>query len=215
MANKYGQLILLRHTESRYNAKGKWCGTFDSSLSAKGKADARKFGVLLSDQTFDHIYVSQMKRSKQTFAEVLKTYGPTKADIRVTGAIDERDYGDYTGQNKWKMQKILGKKQFDAVRRGWDVPVPNGETLKDVYERMVPWYREVVLPKLRDGKTVFIVAHGNSNRALRKYIERVTDSGISKLEMDLSKVYIYSVDKGGYQIEREIREIDTRPTNKY
>ena len=161
----------MRHTESTDNAKGHWSGIRNVSLTKKGREDARKLGVILQDLTFDVIYVSQLKRSRQTLNEVLKTYGNTKAKIKKTGVIDERDYGELSGLDKWWVRAQVGMRTWNDIRRGWDVPVPDGETLKDVYERVIPWYREIVLPQLLRGKNILLVGHGNSNRALRKYLE--------------------------------------------
>ena len=210
-----GKLILVRHTESTYNAKGLWCGITDVGLSAKGREDARKIGRLLGDLQFNQIYTSPLKRTGQTLHEMLKTYGYTPAEIRETAAINERDYGDYAGVDKWEVQKEIGMEKWQDIRRGWDAPIPNGETLKDTYERTVPWYREIVVPQLLDGKNILIVAHGNSNRALRKYLENISDEDIKNVEMDLTTVHIYTIGDDGLAISDEVRQIETETTGLY
>lgn len=210
-----GKLILVRHTESTYNAAGLWAGITDVSLSAKGREDARKIGRILSDIEFNQIYTSPLKRSKQTLDEMLKTYGHTSAEIRETAAINERDYGDYAGLDKWQFQKEIGINKWHDIRRGWNVTIPNGETLKDTYERCVPWYQQIVVPQLTNGKNILIVAHGNSNRALRKYLETISDEEIKNIEMDLTTIHIYTIDNGGLAISDEIRMIDTDITMLY
>jgi len=211
-----GQLILVRHSESTDNAKGVWSGIHNASLTKKGREDAYKIGAILTDQDFDTIYVSQLKRSRQTLNELLKSYNrKTKAKIKKTAAIDERDYGKLTGKDKWKVRASLGVHAFNDIRRGWDVPVPDGETLKDVYERVVPWYRAIVLPQLLKGKNVMIIAHGNSNRALRKYLENITNENIRFTEMDFDKVRIYEVYKSGRAKQCIIRKIKTDKTHRY
>ena len=210
-----GKLILVRHTESTYNASGLWAGITDVSLSAKGREDARKIGRVLADIKFDKIYISPLKRTRQTLDEMLKTYGYTPAEIRETAAINERDYGDYTGMNKWQFQSEIGIDKWNEIRRGWDVSVPNGETLKDTYQRVVPWYRDIVVPQLLDGKNILIVAHGNSNRALRKYLENISDDDIKNVEMDLTTIHIYTINDDGLSISDETRQIDTDVTMLY
>jgi len=210
-----GKLVLVRHTESTYNAAGLWAGITDVNLSNKGREDARKVGRLLEDIKFDLIYTSPLKRSEQTLTEIQKTYGYTSAEIRQTAALNERDYGDYAGLDKWQFQKEIGMDKWQEIRRGWDVPVPNGETLKDTYQRVVPWYRDVVVPQLLDGKNVLIVAHGNSNRALRKFLESISDDDIKNVEMDLTTIHIYTIDDNGLAISDEIRQIDTDVTMLY
>ena len=210
-----GKLILVRHTESTYNAAGLWAGITDVSLSNKGREDARKLGRVLEDIKFDYIYASPLKRAEQTLTEMLKTYGFTTAEIRQTAALNERDYGDYAGIDKWQFQKEIGMEKWQDIRRGWDVPVPNGETLKDTYERVVPWYQQIVVPQLTSGKNVLIVAHGNSNRALRKYLESISDDEIKNVEMDLVTIHIYTIDNNGLAVSDEIRQIDTDITSLY
>ena len=80
--------------------------------------------------------------------------------------MNERDYGDYTGKNKFEMEKLLGEEEYKKLRRGWDYPIPHGESLKMVYERAVPYFLEKILPLLREGKNILVVAHGNSLRAM-------------------------------------------------
>lgn len=210
-----GRLILVRHSESTDNVKGVWSGIRNVGLTPKGRADAYKIGAVLHDQTFDIIYVSQLKRTRQTLTELLKAYGKTKAKIKKTGAIDERDYGRLAGQDKWKVRAAIGLHAFNDIRRGWAVPVPDGETLKDVYERVVPWYKEIVLPQLLKGKTVLIVAHGNSNRALRKYLENISQEAIKYATMDFDKVRIYEIRPNGHAKHLLIRRIKTDKTHRY
>ena len=210
-----GKLILVRHTESTYNAAGLWAGITDVSLSAKGREDARKLGRILSDIKFNQIYTSPLKRTKQTLEEILKTYGYTSAEVRETAALNERNYGDYAGLDKWQFQKEIGVSKWEDIRRGWDEPIPNGETLKDTYERVTPWYKDIVVPQLLDSKNILIVAHGNSNRALRKYLETISDKDIKNIEMDLATVHIYTIDNNGLAISDEIRKIDTDITTLY
>jgi len=210
-----GKLILLRHTESTDNARGLWSGTRNVSLTDKGRLDAEKFGRLLRDFNFDVIYVSQLRRSTQTLKHFLKTYGKTRSKIKKSGAFDERDYGKLAGKDKWLVRAQVGVRAWIDIRRGWDTPIPNGETLKDTYERTVPWYREVVVPQLLAGKNILIVGHGNSGRALRKYLERINDVAIRRIEMDFDQARIYEVNEFGYATDYKILRIKTRKTLRY
>jgi 2,3-bisphosphoglycerate-dependent phosphoglycerate mutase len=211
-----GQLILVRHGETTDNQKGVWSGIRNVGLTDKGWADAVKFGEVLRDKTFDMIYVSRLKRTRQTLEGLLKGYGrKTKVVIKKTGAIDERDYGRLAGRDKWHLKAALGNHAWTDIRRGWDVSVPDGETLRDVYERIVPWYKEIVLPQLLKGKNVLLVAHGNSNRALRKYLENLTAEAVRFAEMDLDKVRIYDLRPNGRARRVLIRTIKTEKTHRY
>jgi 2,3-bisphosphoglycerate-dependent phosphoglycerate mutase len=135
--------------------------------------------------------------------------GAGKTDLPVYAAapLDERDYGDYTGKNKWEVQKLLGDEAFLRLRRGWDEPVPHGETLRDVYERVVPFYLSDIVPRLVRGETVLIVAHGNSLRALTKYIERLSDEAISLVEFAFGEYITYTVTEDGHILTKVVTHI--------
>ncbi len=194
-----GKLLLTRHAESQWNATGRWTGTRDIPLSDKGYEESSRLGQALRNLGIhiDAAYCSEQSRSRETLEVMLSTAQQLDVDVVASGAINERDYGEYTGKNKWDMKELIGADAFDAIRRGWDVPVPGGETLKMVYERVVPFYVETVLPLLKAGKNVLIVAHGNSLRALIKYLESISDEDVSKLEMMFGQIIIYDVTPDG------------------
>lgn len=206
-----GQLIIVRHGESEWNALGKWTGHTDVHLSAKGYKEAAMMGELLKDIPIDYAYMSQQQRTRETLEGILDGSGQYDVPYEVSPAINERDYGAYTGKNKWEMRDEVGEEQFQRIRRGWDEPIPEGETLKMVYERAVPFYKDVVLPRLASGETVLLAAHGNSIRSLVKYIESVSDEAIGDIEMIFGTALIYRVDHNGKKVEKTIREIDTTP----
>ena len=191
-----GILVVVRHGESEFNQAGTWTGVTDVELTSKGHGDARAMGALLADVPFDRAYASCMRRAWQSLDDLLASHGG-QAERRKTAALNERDYGDYTGLNKWQIRDRVGEHEFHDIRRGFDSRIPNGETLRDVAERVVPWYREVVVPQLLAGSNVLIVGHGNSDRVLRKYLERVDDVAVADLEMDFDKAYLYRVDPDG------------------
>ncbi len=209
--SKVGHLVVARHGESEWNALGKWTGTTDVHLTAKGYHEAALLGYELKDIPIDMSYCSQQIRALETLEGMLDASKQYEVPYERTGALNERDYGDFTGKNKWQVQKEVGDKEFERIRRGWDHPVTNGETLKMVYERVVPFYKGTVLPQLLEGKTVLLVAHGNSIRSLMKYIESISDKDISKLEMMFGDVLIYTVDKDGKSLTKKVRKIDTTP----
>ncbi|MDO8621317.1 MAG: 2,3-diphosphoglycerate-dependent phosphoglycerate mutase [Candidatus Levybacteria bacterium] len=190
------QLILVRHGESEWNAKGIWTGLTDIGLSEKGKEQARLVGEKLKGFSINFAFTSVLIRAKQTLNEVKSVLGidvPTFEDK----ALNERDYGIYTGKNKWEIKKEVGDEQFQNIRRGWDVPIENGESLKDVYNRVVPYYEAEILPKLKEGKNILIVAHGNSLRALVKYLENLSDDEVKNLEILFDQIYFYEISPQG------------------
>ncbi len=190
-------LILVRHGESLWNEKGLWTGLTDIGLSSKGKEEARLAGEKLKGFSIDIAYTSPLIRAKQTLDEIKNVLGLSSLPTFENKALNERDYGIFTGKNKWDIQKEVGNEQFQKIRRGWDVPIEKGENLKDVYNRAVPYYQSEILPKLKDGKNVLIVAHGNSLRALVKYLDNLSDEDVEKLEIPTGGIYIYKINKKG------------------
>ena len=210
-----GRLIITRHAESEWNATGKWTGIRDVHLSEKGFHESALLGLALqkADIKIDHAFCSQQIRALETLEGMLDSCRQFDVPIDRDGGLNERDYGDYTGKNKWEMKELLGEVAFDKLRRGWDQPVPKGETLKMVYERVVPFYEKQVLPLLEKGQNVLIVAHGNSLRSLMKYIERLSDQAVEDLEMLFGTLLIYEIDGNGFAVHREERMIDSPPPN--
>ena len=199
------KLVLVRHGESTWNAVGAWTGLTDISLDEKGRELARKDGKILKGITFQIAFTSKLRRAQQSLDEIKKVLGSIQT-IQ-DPAINERDYGDLTGRNKLEVEKEYGQEQYLKWRRSWDYPVPNGETLKDVYERAVPFYKEKILPELKEGKNVLIMAHGNSLRALIKYLENISDEEIPNLELATGEIYIYEMNETGAIISKKIKRV--------
>lgn len=197
-------LVLVRHGESTWNAVGAWTGLTDISLDEKGREIAQKDAELLKDIYFDIAFTSKLRRAQQTLEEIEKEMG--KIPTEESEALNERDYGDFTGKNKWDLEKEYGEEQFLKWRRGWDEKIPNGETLKDVYKRVVPYYEQNILPEIKLGRNVLISAHGNSLRALVKYLENISDEEIPKIELQTGEIYIYQMDNNGKIISKEIKK---------
>ena len=202
-----GKLIIARHHESEWNKLGLWTGLTDKHLTEYGFKKSKEMGLLIKDIHIDYAFTSVLARSIETFESMLKTAGNYFVPMESSAAINERDYGDYTGKNKWEVQKLVGEEEFDKIRRAWDYPPPHGESLKMVYERAVPFFLKEILPKVKEGKNVLVVAHGNSLRAIMKYIENISDEDIKNVEMPFGGIYIYDLDQNGHQIKKEIRSV--------
>jgi len=207
---KLGKLIIIRHHESEWNKLGLWTGQHDSHLTDYGFEKSGEMGLLIKDIEIDQAFASMEVRSIETLSCILNTCTTRHVPTEHSDALNERDYGDYTGKNKWDMEKELGPKLFECVRRDWDCPVPNGETLKMVYERAVPYFLEHVMPFIREGKNVLIVSHGNAIRSLMKYIEKISDADIAHVEMLFGGILIYDVDSEGFMLHKEMREVESK-----
>lgn len=206
-----GKLLVVRHTESEWNALGQWTGTRDIHLSENGFRLSGQMGLLLKTLNIpiDIAYCSQQIRTRETLQGILD--GSQQFDVEVLRdeAINERDYGDYTGKNKWDMKNLVGEEAWMNIRRGWDTPIPNGETLKTVYERVVPFYENVLLPLIKNGKNVLMVAHGNSIRALMKYLESISDEEVGDLEMLFGQIVVYDISDDGKMKSKIVNSIES------
>lgn len=204
-----GKLVVVRHGQSEWNALGKWTGTTDVHVTKTGILESARIGEKIKDIVFDYAYISEQIRTKQTLEAIMNGANQLGLRYESTASISERDYGIYTGMRKNDIQKIIGNEAFDELRRSWDSPVEGGESLKDVYERVVPFYLRIIMPRLRHGQNILIVAHGNSIRSLVKYIENISDTEIGDMEMIQGAALVYEVDHEGRAKSKDILQIDS------
>jgi len=200
-----GILVLIRHGESQWNAKHLWTGWTDIGLSEKGKEEAHLAGQKLSDIHFDCAFTSKLSRASTTLQIILETLSIKNLPVTQDAALNERNYGIFTGKNKLEIKAKLGDAEFLKLRRGWDYKIENGESLKQVAERVVPYYQKIIAPLLKEGKHVLVVAHGNSLRALIKTLDNVSDDDISQVELATGEILIYHIDTTGKVISKEKR----------
>lgn len=196
-------LILVRHGVTDWNVSGRWHGLKDIPLNEQGKKEARLAAKAIKGLKIDIAYTSDLARTKQTYQEICDSLSLT-CPLIANQALNERDYGIYTGKNKWEVKKQLGEERFIRLRRSWNEPIPEGESLKDVYGRVVPYYKEKILNELKLGKNVLLVSSGNTLRALIKYLEGISDKDIAKLEFDFGEVMIFCVNKRGDCFKKDL-----------
>lgn len=197
-------LVLVRHGQSEWNALGLWTGQEDVSLTEQGKAEARAAAEHLREITLHKGYASNLKRTHQTLEEIKSALEHTRLETEYHEALAERHYGDYQAKNKWEIKDAIGEEEFTKLRRSWDHPVPNGETLKDVHGRVLPFYEEKILQDLKEGKNVIVAAHGNSLRALMKHLESVADDKVHELEIGTGEVVMYEIDEAGTAVDKKV-----------
>lgn len=199
------KLVLVRHGISEYNAKGIWTGWADPDLTEQGLEDAKKSGESLKDIYFDLGFIAPFKRNRETISQIKKVLRQENLEVIESNEIRERNYGVFTGKNKWDVKKELGQEEFQKLRRGWYYSVEKGESLKQVFERFIPYYRKQIEPLLKQGRNILIVSSGNALRTLVKYLENISDEDISKFEFGLGEDYVYDIDKNGKVVKKEIR----------
>lgn len=208
-----GKLILVRHAESEWNKLGKWTGLTDVHLTDKGHKDAALLGEALRDIDIDIAYCSEQVRTLETLKTLLKAAKKDSVEIKRSKQLNERDYGEFTGLNKWEVLDKLGDDVFSQIRRSWDYPIPGGETLQMVFARSVPFYKKYLVPQLQEGKTILITSHGNTLRSLIKYLEKISDEGIGQVEMPFDNILIYHVTPEGHAVKKEKRMISIEKTH--
>jgi 2,3-bisphosphoglycerate-dependent phosphoglycerate mutase len=200
------KLILLRHLQSEWNKENKFSGWTDVALSEEGVTEAQIVAVKLSTEKIDEVFTSPLIRNKATADLILKDLNKeNEIPIIVDKALDERSYGLLEGMNKGEVIKEFGEERTYQWRRAWDVPPPEGESLKDVYERAVPFYQVSIEPELRAGKNILIVASHNSLRAIVKYVENILDEEIINLEIPNGGILVYELDENMKLKNKEIK----------
>ncbi len=215
------KLILTRHGQSVWNAENRFTGWVDIDLSEKGVEEAEKSGELIRkfNLKIDISYTSYLKRAIKTLTTILKKNGLPLV-FNTAWQLNERHYGSLTGLNKDETKKKLGEEQFRKYRRSWDIappamqedspyqsefsplnssiPVsmtPFTESLKDTYERVVPFYNNEITKNLLKGKNILVSAHGNSLRALYKFLFKISDIEINDLEIPTGNPLLIELSK--------------------
>ncbi|MCU0330664.1 MAG: 2,3-diphosphoglycerate-dependent phosphoglycerate mutase [Candidatus Kapabacteria bacterium] len=176
-------LTLLRHGESQWNLENRFTGWVDVDLSPRGEREARAAGVVLRDIPIDVVFTSALTRAQRTARIALDAAGKLECPTHQSAKLNERHYGDLQGLNKAETAQRYGDEQVRIWRRSYDVPPPNGESLKDTRDRVLPYFEEHVVPLLKAGSNVLVVAHGNSLRALIMALEDLTPEQILAREL--------------------------------
>ena len=213
-------LILVRHGQSEWNLENRFTGWVDVDLAPKGKLEACKAGELIKEKKikFDYFFTSYQKRAINTLKLILNTLRIKDAPIIKAWQLNERHYGSLTGLNKDEMTKKLGEKKVHEFRRSWDIPpnplsknnpyhpvnieaykdiplenIPDTESLKNTYERVLPYFTKEIQSKLIN-KNILIAAHGNSLRAICKFLFKLSDDKIPKLEIPTGNPLFINLD---------------------
>ena len=190
-------LVLVRHGQSEWNEKNLFTGWKAPKLTQKGVDEARKAGDELrqAGYSFDKMFTSDLFRAQETGRIILEQMGTPSIITIKDQCLNERNYGDLAGLNKDEARKKWGNDKVHEWRRSFDIQPPGGESLKDTAERVLPYFKENVIPELEKGSNILIAAHGNSLRALVMDLEKIHSEEIVKLEIATGIPLIYKFDK--------------------
>ena len=229
-----GKLILLRHGQSEWNAKNLFTGWVDVALSSQGEAEAKRAGELLKEKNFlpDVLHTSLLTRAIHTAEIALGACERKWIPVSRSWRLNERHYGALQGKDKAATLKEYGEEQFKLWRRSFDTPppaiadsdqysqasdirykdlgpdLPKTECLKDVVERLMPYLDNEIAKDLRQGKTVLVVAHGNSIRAIVKHLACISDSDIAEVNIPTGIPLLYRFDDDFEPIVKEGEYLD-------
>ena len=198
------KLILLRHGQSQWNLENRFTGWKNVPLTEKGETEAKKAGELLKKHNIhvDRVFSSVLERANRTaeiaiiHAELNNLLENNKLIMTCSEKLNERDYGDLVGLNKQETADKFGKDQVHIWRRSYDTPPPNGESLKDVVERVSPYFEEYIKPALNSGENILIAAHGNSLRAMMIELGMYKTEEISNIELPTGSPLCINLDQG-------------------
>lgn len=189
------RLTLIRHGQSTYNLENRFTGNLDVPLTPLGEEEAHSAGKKLVNFRFDIAYTSMLIRAWETLRIILKEIQQTDLPIVKNAALNERMYGNLQGLNKAETALKYGDAQVELWRRSYEARPPDGESLQDTYGRTVPYYQQEIEPKLKKGNNVLIVAHGNSLRALKMYLENISPIAIVQVNIPTGTPRLYVFNK--------------------
>jgi len=216
------KLFLVRHGQSEWNSQNRFTGWVDVNLSDQGRSEAKKSGEMLNalNINIDFFYTSFLKRAINTLEIILSEINKDNINYIKAWELNERHYGSLTGLDKDEMKKKLGEELFKKYRRSWDIApppqednseneklysplnknidktlIPKTESLKDTYERVIPYFNKEIKHRLESNKNVLIAAHGNSLRALCKMLLKISDEKINELEIPTGNPLIINFEK--------------------
>jgi 2,3-bisphosphoglycerate-dependent phosphoglycerate mutase len=199
-----GILLLLRHGQSAWNLENRFTGWIDVDLSSKGEEEATLAGKQIKKLglSWAAAHTSRLKRAQRTLDIVLDVIGQ-QPERWMDSALNERFYGDLQGLNKDETKEKFGEAQVQIWRRSFDVPPPGGESLQDTSKRTLPYFKNYILPDLKAGKNILVVAHGNSLRSIVMDVEKLTPEQILKKELETGVPLVYHIDSSGRMLKSE------------
>lgn len=201
---KKRHLILVRHGQSEWNAKNLFTGWKDPGLTDEGMEEALVAGSTIKSENilFDEMFTSKLVRAQITGKIILEAINQSNIPINQNIALNERNYGSLAGLNKDDARKKWGEEQVHIWRRSFDIPPPDGESLKNTSERVLPYFNREILPKVVNGSNILIAAHGNSLRSLIMQLDDINEVDIVNLEIPTGAPIKYVFNEDGSILEK-------------
>ena len=198
---KSSYLVLVRHGQSEWNEKNLFTGWKDPKLTPRGVDEAIKAGKELKEAgySFDKMFTSDLFRAQDTGRIILEQMDIPSIEVIKDVSLNERNYGDLAGLNKDEARKKWGEDQVHIWRRSFNVPPPGGESLKDTAERVLPYFKENIIPELIQGLNILVAAHGNSLRALVMELEEISSEEIVELEISTGVPLVYKFEENNIE----------------
>ncbi|MBO9691169.1 2,3-bisphosphoglycerate-dependent phosphoglycerate mutase [Chryseobacterium sp.] len=197
------KLFLVRHGQSLWNLENRFTGWKDIDITETGIEEAKKAGLALKGERIDIAFTSALIRAQHTLSIILNEMGNPNIPVVKDKALNERSYGNLEGLNKAETALKYGDEQVHIWRRSFDVVPPGGESLKDTYNRVIPYFESQIRPLLKQGENVLIVAHGNSLRALIMYLEHLSPEEILEREIATGFPLTYVFDEN-FHVSRRV-----------
>ncbi|WP_431609645.1 2,3-bisphosphoglycerate-dependent phosphoglycerate mutase [Chryseobacterium sp. 'Rf worker isolate 10'] len=197
------KLFLVRHGQSLWNLENRFTGWKDIDITEAGIEEAKKAGLALKGEKIDIAFTSALIRAQHTLSIILNEIGNPNIPVIKDKALNERSYGNLEGLNKAETALKYGDEQVHIWRRSFDVVPPGGESLKDTYNRVIPYFESQIRPLLKQGENVLIVAHGNSLRALIMYLEHLSPEEILEREIATGIPLTYVFDEK-FHVSRKV-----------
>jgi 2,3-bisphosphoglycerate-dependent phosphoglycerate mutase len=201
-----GKLILLRHGESQWNLENRFTGWVDIPLTDKGRAEALEAGRRIKDIPLNQGFTSVLIRAIESMDIALRGAGQPNVSYVKDKALNERMYGDLQGLNKEETARKYGAEQVHIWRRSYDVPPPNGESLKDTAARTLPYFRSMILPLAVGSENILVVAHGNSLRSIVMELDQLSKEEVLHLNLATGVPIVYEIDQNGRVLDKTIIE---------
>ena len=215
-----GMVVLIRHGQSQWNLEDRFTGWVDVPLTEAGREEARQGAALIRHLKFQRAFTSALQRAQETLRIVLQVIGQPDLPIDADDALNERHYGALQGLNKAETAKQYGDAQVLIWRRSYDIPPPKdktafnpegiSESLQDTAARTLPYFTTKILPLVKAGQQILVVAHGNSLRAIVMALDHLTKEQVLKLNIATGAPIIYEIDAAGKILKKTVTRLPSQ-----